>query len=1001
MGGTAGAQEAVPRPLTQSPPRPLMKADPLTQARPIAQPRPATGSWPLAESSPWPLTRSLIGRDEELGLISGFIGRTASAGGAMLLIGEPGAGKTALLGAAAERAAACGIRVLRASGAEFEAGLPFATLHQVLVPLADEIERLDGPHRGALLAAMGFTGGLVPDPLLVGNAALTLIRTVSKAQPLLMIVDDLHRIDPASAPVLGFLARRLAGAAAGFPGALHADPEGFFERTGLAELELQPLDEAAASRLLSSASPPLPRRTRRRVLADARGNPLALLELPRVLGERGQATTDGLATVLPLGRRLQGIYTSQLAGIPQRSRDALLLMALDGTAGGRAVEAAGDGYPSLSDLVPAEQAGLVDMMPGAQRLTFRHPLIRAAVVELATGDERRRAHQRLAQVLSDQPDRRAWHLSEAALEPDEEVAALLEHAAHTILRRGDATSAIAALTRAAELSPAVRDQARRVAAAACLHTAVTGDLRSAEALLGSAEALLADARHAHPDLTAPAETVVAAAFVLLNGDGDITSAHRMLTGAIEAADGRPLIPVTVDGAGLSPMGAEGALRALVLVCHFGGRTDLWESLAPHLASLGPGLPASLRLCATLAADPARSLDADLRCLDAEIESLPRLADPAEIVRIAGTSTFVDRLPQCRQAMRRVAREEVDGGAVTQAIHANALLAVEAFQTGQWAEAQRLASVAADLSETRGYQLLRWNANAGRAVVAAARGEIALAQAVADETIGWAVPRGAQHLHSRARYAHVLAALAQSDFEAAYHHAIKISPAGQLARCEPHALWVMVDLVEAALHTGRAGEAAAHVRAMCAAGVARISSRLALLSGAAAAMIAPDGEAAALFDQALATSDAERWPFDMARVQLLYGERLRRTGEMTRARVHLAAALETFRRLGAATWAERAAMELRATGATRPRGEHHDHEALTPQELEIAMLAAGGLSNKQIGNRLYLSHRTVGAHLYRIFPKLGITSRAALRDALPDQPTKPARSPARLAHQPAG
>ncbi len=997
MGGIAGVREAVPHPLTDWLPRTLTQPEPLAQVRTLTEPRPATQapsatrSWPLTESSPWPLTRSLIGRDEELELISGFIGRAASAGGAMLLIGEHGVGKTALLSVAAERATACGIRVLRGSGAEFETGLPFASLHQVLVPLVDTIERLAEPHRAVLLVAMGFASGLVPDPLLVGNAALTLIRTVSTAQPLLIVVDDLHRIDPASAPVLGFLARRLAGTAAGFLGALRTGPEGLFERTGLAELDLRPLDEAAASRLLSSASPLLPRRTRRHVLAEARGNPLALLELPRVLGERGHATADGLAAPPPLGRRLQGIYASQLAEIPQRSRDALLLVALDGTARGRSLGAIRGGYPSLADLVPAEQAGLVDMTRGAQQLTFRHPLIRAAVVELSSGDERRRAHRRLAELMSDQPDRRAWHLSEAALEPDEEVAALLEHAAHTILRRGDGTSAIAALTRAAELSPAARDQARRVAAAACLRTAVTGDLRNAEAVL-------ADTRRTCPELTAPAEAAVAAAFVLLNGDGDIAAARRLLTGAIEAADGRSLIPVTADEPVLSPMGAEGALRALTLVCHFGGREEFWESLAPHIASFGPGLPTSLRLCATLTADPARSPEADLGCLDAEIELLPRLADPTEIVRIAGTSTFVDRLPRCRQALRRVTREEVDGGAVTQVIYANALLAVEAFQTGQWAEAQRLASVAAELSESRGYQLLRWNADAVRAVVTAARGETALAQGLADETIGWATPRGAQLLCSRARYAHVLAALAQSDFEAAYHHAIKISPAGRLAPCEPHALWVMLDLVEAALRTGRAGEATAHVRAIREAGLARISSRLALLSSAAAAMTAPDEEATGPFDQALATRDAERWPFDLARVQLLYGERLRRTREMTQARAQLAAALETFRRLGAMTWAERATVELRATGQSRPRGTHQDHETLTPQELEIAMLAATGLSNKQIGSRLYLSHRTVGAHLYRIFPKLGITSRAALRDALAHQP---AYSPARLAYQPAG
>jgi DNA-binding CsgD family transcriptional regulator len=198
---------------------------------------------------------------------------------------------------------------------------------------------------------------------------------------------------------------------------------------------------------------------------------------------------------------------------------------------------------------------------------------------------------------------------------------------------------------------------------------------------------------------------------------------------------------------------------------------------------------------------------------------------------------------------------------------------------------------------------------------------------------------------------------------------------------------MMDLVEAALRTDRTSDAAGHVRAIQEAGVGKVSSRLAMLAGAAAAMIAPDDEAVELFDRSLAIGDAERWPFDLARVQLLYGEHLRRAGGMKEARVHLVAALEGFRRLGAKTWAERAAVELRATGQTRSQGRQQDREALTPQELEIAMLAATGLSNKQIGSRLFLSHRTVSAHLYRVFPKLGITSRAALRDALQHQPAE--------------
>jgi DNA-binding CsgD family transcriptional regulator len=515
-----------------------------------------------------------------------------------------------------------------------------------------------------------------------------------------------------------------------------------------------------------------------------------------------------------------------------------------------------------------------------------------------------------------------------------------------------------------------RDRARRLADAAYVSVSVTGDLRRAETLLTEADLTEAD-------LTESVQTATAASCVLLHGDGDVAAAHRMLLRAIETADGRD---ITLTA-------AEGALRTLLLVCHFGGRAELWEPLDRHLLNFGPDLPASLSLGTTLVADPARSPRAALDRLDAEIESLPHLADPAEIVRIAGMSAFVDRLPNCRQALRRVARDELAGGAVTSVIYADTLLALEAYLTGQWDEAQRLAEAAAELCEARGYQLLRWKAQAVRAFLAAGRGDAALAQALADEMIRWAAPRGVRHLHTGALYACVLAALARSDFEAAYHHATTISPAGQLAAYEPYAPWVMMDLVEAALRTARTGEAAAHVRAMQDADVEKVSSRLAMLAGAAAAMIAPDDEAVELFERSLAASDAERWPFDLARVQLLYAERLRRSGGMTEARVHLVAAIEGFRRLGAKMWAERAAMELRATGQTRSQGRQQDREALTPQELEIAMLAATGLSNKQIGSRLFLSHRTVSAHLYRVFPKLEITSRAALRDALQHQPAE--------------
>jgi DNA-binding CsgD family transcriptional regulator len=231
----------------------------------------------------------------------------------------------------------------------------------------------------------------------------------------------------------------------------------------------------------------------------------------------------------------------------------------------------------------------------------------------------------------------------------------------------------------------------------------------------------------------------------------------------------------------------------------------------------------------------------------------------------------------------------------------------------------------------------------------------------------------------------LAALGEGDFDEAYRHASSISPAGTLARHVPHALYVATDLVEAAARTGRRREAAAHAAAVGDAEIASLSPRLALVARGSAAIAAPDDRAVGLFEQALAIPEIDRWPFELARVQLAFGERLRRGQATRQSRLHLAAALQAFERLGARPWAARAASELRATGQTKPRSDERHRDSLTPQEHEIAMLAATGLTNKQIGERLFLSHRTIGGHLHRTFSKLGITSRAALRDALVSLP----------------
>jgi DNA-binding CsgD family transcriptional regulator len=315
-----------------------------------------------------------------------------------------------------------------------------------------------------------------------------------------------------------------------------------------------------------------------------------------------------------------------------------------------------------------------------------------------------------------------------------------------------------------------------------------------------------------------------------------------------------------------------------------------------------------------------------------------------------------------------------------------LLGVDDYWSAQWDEAHRLFDEADELCVVHGYRLLSITARAMQGLLAAARGDYDAARALCDEILQWATPRRLGAVQRFAWQVQTLAALGRGDFEDAYLHASKISPAGTIGSHLHGAQDVLIDLVDAAVHTGRYAEAAAHVAAIRESNIATLSSRFALVAGGAAAIAAVDDDSAIeLFEHALAVPGAERWSFMTARVQLAYGERLRRVRTLTEARVHLTAAIETFERLGARPWASRARTELRATGQTKPRVGSYAMAPLTAQEREIALLAASGLTNKQIAERLFLSPRTVGGHLHRVFPKLGVATRAALRDALASVP----------------
>ena len=374
----------------------------------------------------------------------------------------------------------------------------------------------------------------------------------------------------------------------------------------------------------------------------------------------------------------------------------------------------------------------------------------------------------------------------------------------------------------------------------------------------------------------------------------------------------------------------------------------------------------------------------MRPLEAAIEALAQESDPTRIVRIGIAGCYIDRMGGCREALWRVVRDARQGGAVASGLNALIVLAWDDFFTGDWDEADELLEEALQIAEKLGYGLLAWPARLVQALIASARGDDRRTLEL-NAVVEWAQPRGFRAVEWYAWQARGLAALGRGDYEDAYQQACKISPAGTLASHVPHALTVLMDLVEAAVRTGRDAEAAAHVAAMQEANLAGVSSRLALVVGASAAIAAPDDTAFELFQAALALPGIERWQFDLARVRLAYGERLRRRRAMVAARVQLNAALEVFERLRARPWIDRASAELRATGQTKPRAGDNVLDRLTAQEFEIVSLAASGLTNKQIAERLFLSHRTVSGHLHRAFPKLGVTTRAALRDALASIP----------------
>ena len=429
------------------------------------------------------------------------------------------------------------------------------------------------------------------------------------------------------------------------------------------------------------------------------------------------------------------MYQARIERLPEPTRRLLLLAALDGS-GDLGVLAAASGPGRLEDLGPAERDHLIVIDDRIGELRFRHPMIKSVVVERSTHDERRAAHQRLAELFADQPERRGHHLAEAADAPDEEIAAAIEEAAHRTLERGDVVGAISRLLRAADLSPNRTDRSRRLADTAYTGARLAGDL-------DRASALLRDAHRRDPTLGETLHAAVATAYLLLNSDGNADTAAHLLLAAIDAALGEP----DQDRDGLSD-----GLYTLVLVCHYAGRPEYWVSFHDAMSRLPPGAAPAVRLLADTFADPLTAPARALSELDHEIRQLRDTDDAAVIMRCSIAGFYIDRLMACREALWRVVRDGREGGAVRPAMTALAMIAFGELSAGRWDEAQQLAAESTALCEERGYRLMAWTGRYATALIAGNRGDRQACQEICQAMIEWATPRQLGHLHEFAHHA---------------------------------------------------------------------------------------------------------------------------------------------------------------------------------------------------------------------------------------------------------
>jgi DNA-binding CsgD family transcriptional regulator len=886
-------------------------------------------------------------------------------GRSLVLHGEPGIGKTALLEHLVESAS--DIAVLRAAGVESEMELAFAGLHQLFVPLLDRLDRLSGPQLEALEVVFGLRPGAPPDRLLVGLGVLSLLSELATERPLLCVVDDAQWLDSGSALTFGIVARRLVAERIGI---VFATREPAQELRSLPTLEVHGLRYSDARALLGSAIAfTLDDQVRDQIIAETRGNPLGLIELPRGLTSLQLADGFGKPDVQMLHARIEESYLRRLRSLSDDAGGLLLLAAADPVGDPLLLRRAAERLSIASGA--ADEVDAQGLLTIGDRVMFRHPLVRSAVYFSATAPDRRVAHQALADATDrdTDPDRRAWHLAAATAGPDEEIALELERSAGRAQARGGFSAAAAFRQRALALTadPARRAGRALAAAESCLQAG----------LFDTAPGLLSTAESGKPSDVQRAHVKLLRGQIALFSRRPTNDAPALLMTAARSLEPHDL--------GLARDTYLDAWGAALYAGRLGARGDLLEvSRAARSAPLpaGPPRPADLLLDA-LARLVTGSLSEAAVSLEQATLTLVDTRSPAEEspswAWLAAVPTYVlwdedSAYAICDRLLREL-RESGALGRLPLGLHTYCFLAT---RCGQLADAAVAIAESDAVIEATGAEI---GYPVVKALLAVFRGRESEATALIQST----QEQASAHGHGAAVQATEWAAAVLYNSLGRYEDAFAVAEraSGDGPEEQFMSALAVVELLEAATRSGNREAAAAALRRIVETTSVSTTNSARGISARSRALMSEGAAAEQLFEEAVDWLGRSRLRPELARAHLLYGEWLRREGRRVDARDQLRTSLDLFQAMGMDGFARRAERELSATGERARKRLDETRASLTPQEAQIAVLARDGLSNAEIGMRLFLTARTVEWHLHHVFAKLGIRSRKHLRDVLID------------------